>query len=135
MRKSATGWKADEIRIDGVNLITNYRNTFAAKVADGGVDGLIKALADKNRQSSYAGLAFSYTPRPCMTIRPPLKRLRQRSMLRHRRLLNRRRIMRAKAPCQLVDPRLALSGRAPFSSCLNHFRVCHPTSCNIDSMP
>ena len=55
MQKTAAGWKVHEIRIDGVNLIANYRNTFAARVADGGVDGLIKVLADKNRQSSYPG--------------------------------------------------------------------------------
>jgi phospholipid transport system substrate-binding protein len=49
MERTAQGWKVYEIRIDGVNLIANYRGTFAAKVRDGGVDGLIKALADKNR--------------------------------------------------------------------------------------
>ena len=55
MQKSSTGWKVYEIRIDGVNLIANYRETFAARVRDAGVDGLIKALADRNRQSSYSG--------------------------------------------------------------------------------
>jgi phospholipid transport system substrate-binding protein len=49
MERTAQGWKVYEIRIDGVNLIANYRGTFAAKVRDGGVEGLIKALADKNR--------------------------------------------------------------------------------------
>ena len=28
-----------------------YRDTFAGKVREGGVDGLIKSLSDKNRQS------------------------------------------------------------------------------------
>lgn len=55
MQKTGAGWKVHEIRMDGVNLIANYRNTFAARVADGGIEGLIKILADKNRQSSYAG--------------------------------------------------------------------------------
>jgi phospholipid transport system substrate-binding protein len=49
MEKTAEGWKVYEIKIDGVNLIANYRQTFAAKVRDGGFDGLIKALAEKNR--------------------------------------------------------------------------------------
>ena len=49
MEKTAAGWKVYDIKIDGVSLIGNYRETFAARVRDGGVDGLIKQLADKNR--------------------------------------------------------------------------------------
>ena len=55
MHRTPAGWKVQEIRMDGVNLIANYRPTFAARVLDGGVDALIKALTDKNRQSSYSG--------------------------------------------------------------------------------
>jgi phospholipid transport system substrate-binding protein len=51
MEKTAAGWKVYEIRFDGVKLIENYRPTFAARVRDAGIDGLIKALSDKNRQS------------------------------------------------------------------------------------
>jgi phospholipid transport system substrate-binding protein len=29
--------------------VTNYRETFNAEIRDGGVDGLIKSLASKNR--------------------------------------------------------------------------------------
>jgi phospholipid transport system substrate-binding protein len=50
MEKIAAGWKVYDIKIDGVSLITTYRETFAGKVRDGGVDGLIKSLSDKNRQ-------------------------------------------------------------------------------------
>ena len=50
MEKTPAGWKVYDIKIDGVSLISNYRETFAAKVRDGGVDGLIKLLSDKNRQ-------------------------------------------------------------------------------------
>jgi phospholipid transport system substrate-binding protein len=50
MEKMAVGWKVYDIKIDGVSLITTYRETFAGKVREGGVDGLIKSLADKNRQ-------------------------------------------------------------------------------------
>ena len=49
MEKVAAGWKVYDIKIDGISLIANYRETFAEKVREGGVDGLIKALADKNR--------------------------------------------------------------------------------------
>ena len=55
MEKTAAGWKVYEIRFDGVKLIENYRSTFAARVRDVGIDGLIKALSDKNRQSNNSG--------------------------------------------------------------------------------
>jgi phospholipid transport system substrate-binding protein len=50
MEKIAAGWKVYDIKIDGVSLIATYRETFAGKVREGGVDGLIKSLSDKNRQ-------------------------------------------------------------------------------------
>ena len=50
MEKMAAGWKVCDIKIEGVSLITAYRETFAGKIREGGVDGLIKSLADKNRQ-------------------------------------------------------------------------------------
>jgi phospholipid transport system substrate-binding protein len=50
MEKIPTGWKVYDIKIDGVSLIATYRETFAGKVREGGVPGLIKSLADKNRQ-------------------------------------------------------------------------------------
>ena len=50
MENMAAGWKVYDIKIDGVSLITAYRETFAGKVRAGGVDGLIKSLVEKNRQ-------------------------------------------------------------------------------------
>jgi len=50
MEKIAAGWKVYDIKIDGVSLIATYREAFAGKVREGGVDGLIKALSDKNGQ-------------------------------------------------------------------------------------
>ena len=50
MEKTPAGWKVYDIRIAGVSLITTYRDTFAGKVREAGVEGLIKSLADKNRQ-------------------------------------------------------------------------------------
>lgn len=55
MEKTANGWKVYDIRIAGISLTTNYRTSFAEIIRDGGFDGLIKYLADKNRQSR-AGL-------------------------------------------------------------------------------
>ena len=50
MENAAGAWKVYDIRIEGVSLITNYRETFTGKIRDSGVDGLIKSLAEKNRQ-------------------------------------------------------------------------------------
>lgn len=49
MEHLATGWKVYDIQIEGVSLVTTYRETFAAMVRERGVEGLIKSLADKNR--------------------------------------------------------------------------------------
>jgi phospholipid transport system substrate-binding protein len=48
MKKSADGWKAFDITIEGVSMIMSYRGTFASTIQDKGIDGLIKSLADKN---------------------------------------------------------------------------------------
>jgi phospholipid transport system substrate-binding protein len=50
MGKTTAGWKVYDIKIEGISLISTYRETFAGKVREGGVDGLIKSLSDKNRQ-------------------------------------------------------------------------------------
>jgi phospholipid transport system substrate-binding protein len=54
MEKTPAGWKVYDIKIDGVSLVTSYRNGFAARVRDTGVDGLIKSLSEKNRQDDSA---------------------------------------------------------------------------------
>src|SRR4051812_33113446 len=41
MEKTASGWKVYDIKIEGMSLVTNYQSTFAGKVRDGGIDGLI----------------------------------------------------------------------------------------------
>lgn len=49
MADGPTGWKVDDIKVGGVSLVITYRESFAALVRDAGIDGLIKALAEKNR--------------------------------------------------------------------------------------
>ena len=49
MEKTVAGWKIYDIKVAGVRLVTSYRDVFAEKVRDGGVDGLIKSLEDGNR--------------------------------------------------------------------------------------
>jgi phospholipid transport system substrate-binding protein len=49
MTKSPQGWKAYDVIVGGVSLVSNYRDEFNEQVKSGGVDGLVKTLADKNR--------------------------------------------------------------------------------------
>jgi phospholipid transport system substrate-binding protein len=49
MGKTPEGWKAYDVIVGGVSLVTNYRDEFNDQVKNGGVDGLIKTLADRNR--------------------------------------------------------------------------------------
>lgn len=49
--KTPNGWKVYDVAIEGVSLVTNYRSTFATEINQGGIDGLIKALRDKNKSA------------------------------------------------------------------------------------
>jgi hypothetical protein len=49
MEKTPAGWKIYDIKVAGVCLVATYRDVFAEKVREGGVDGLIKFLVDENR--------------------------------------------------------------------------------------
>lgn len=52
MRKSATGWKVYDLRIEGISLMSTYRTAFADEVRANGVDGLIRTLSGKNRHGA-----------------------------------------------------------------------------------
>jgi phospholipid transport system substrate-binding protein len=50
MEKAADGsWKVYDVIIDGASLVTTYRGSFNDQVQKGGIDGLVKTLADRNR--------------------------------------------------------------------------------------
>lgn len=48
LTKTPQGWKAYDVVVGGVSLVTTYRDEFNEQIKSGGVDGLIKTLADKN---------------------------------------------------------------------------------------
>ncbi len=48
MEKTADGWKAFDVSIDGVSMVISYRGTFATQIEQNGIDGLIKMMSDKN---------------------------------------------------------------------------------------
>ena len=49
MTKAPEGWKAYDVVVAGVRLVTNYRDEFSDIVRNSGIDGLIKALDTKNK--------------------------------------------------------------------------------------
>ena len=49
LEKNGNSWKVYDVVVAGVSLVTNYRSSFATEVRNGGIDGLIKAIATKNK--------------------------------------------------------------------------------------
>ena len=47
-------WKVYDITIEGVSLVTNYRGQFSNEIRQGGMDGLIQKLVDKNKSNATA---------------------------------------------------------------------------------
>ena len=53
MYLTADGWKVYDVLVEGVSLVTNYRSSFAAIIHQQGMDGLIRALAEKNGEPDH----------------------------------------------------------------------------------
>jgi phospholipid transport system substrate-binding protein len=77
MESTGAGWKVYDVKIAGVSLVLTYRETFAAAVRAGGIDGLIELLSDKNRQNgSRLNGAGTLTPlAPVLVLRLVRERL------------------------------------------------------------
>jgi phospholipid transport system substrate-binding protein len=52
LEKQAGTWKVYDVIVAGVSLVTNYRDMFGNEVRNGGIDGLVKALAAKNSKNA-----------------------------------------------------------------------------------
>jgi phospholipid transport system substrate-binding protein len=50
LEKAESGWKIYDVNVLGVWLVENYKNSFASEINQGGIDGLIKSLSERNRQ-------------------------------------------------------------------------------------
>jgi phospholipid transport system substrate-binding protein len=48
MANGPQGWKIYDVVVDGVSLVTTYRDSFGEQVRGNGIDGLIRMLSDKN---------------------------------------------------------------------------------------
>ena len=51
LEKLDGGWKIYDVSVLGIWLADQYRNSFAQEIGANGIDGLIKALADKNKKA------------------------------------------------------------------------------------
>ena len=49
LEKQDAGWKVYDVVVAGISLVTNYRDQFGQEVRNGGIDGLIAAIAGKNK--------------------------------------------------------------------------------------
>jgi phospholipid transport system substrate-binding protein len=49
MTRTANGWKATDVIVENLSLVTNYRDSFAAEIGRSGIDGLIKTIETKNQ--------------------------------------------------------------------------------------
>lgn len=52
LEKSGSTWKVFDLTVEGVSLVTSYRGTFAEQIQQGGLDGLIKTLVEKNQTAA-----------------------------------------------------------------------------------
>ena len=50
LEKLPGGWKIYDVNVLGAWLVETYKGNFAAEISRGGIDGLIKTLAAKNKQ-------------------------------------------------------------------------------------
>lgn len=59
MKKTNGHWKAFDVTVEGISLVTSYRGAFADEIKQVGMDGLIKTLAEKNRDAGGVAAAGS----------------------------------------------------------------------------
>ena len=50
LEKTPQGWKIFDINVLGAWLVETYKGTFATEIGKSGIDGLIKALAERNKK-------------------------------------------------------------------------------------
>jgi phospholipid transport system substrate-binding protein len=50
LEKVPSGWKIYDVNVLGAWLVETYKGNFAAEISKGGIDGLIKTLAERNKR-------------------------------------------------------------------------------------
>ncbi|HEX8885093.1 MAG TPA: ABC transporter substrate-binding protein [Noviherbaspirillum sp.] len=57
LTKSGNTWKIYDLNVLGAWLVETYKGNFASEISKGGIDGLIKTLAERNKKLSANGIA------------------------------------------------------------------------------
>ena len=57
LAKAGNTWKIYDLNVLGAWLVETYKGNFASEISKGGVDGLIKTLAERNKKLSANGIA------------------------------------------------------------------------------
>ena len=57
MKKTDNKWKVFDISIEGVSMVMSYRGTFTSQIEQGGIDGLIRTLSEKNTNAADGNLS------------------------------------------------------------------------------
>jgi phospholipid transport system substrate-binding protein len=51
LTRTPAGWKVYDVVVENLSLVTNYRSSFQSEISRSGIDGLIKAIEDKNKKA------------------------------------------------------------------------------------
>ncbi|MDM4767705.1 ABC transporter substrate-binding protein [Pelomonas sp. SE-A7] len=54
LEKTSAGWKIYDVNVLGIWLADQYKSSFGQEIGANGIDGLIKALTDKNQKAAAA---------------------------------------------------------------------------------
>jgi len=57
LAKAGNTWKIYDLNVLGAWLVETYKGNFASEISKGGIDGLIKTLAERNKKLSANGIA------------------------------------------------------------------------------
>ncbi len=49
--REKNGWTIYDIEVNGISLVTNYRTAFTNEITNGGIDGLLATLKERNAKS------------------------------------------------------------------------------------
>ena len=62
LSKSGNTWKIYDLNVLGAWLVETYKGNFASEISKGGVDGLIKTLAERNKRLAAGGVGKNGKP-------------------------------------------------------------------------
>ena len=57
LTKTGNTWKIYDLNVLGAWLVETYKGNFASEISKGGIDGLIKTLAERNKKLAANGIA------------------------------------------------------------------------------